>query len=106
MVFYGDRGTEKLTETSVSGNDFLVGVCEAWEHEALRAQDFGVRVVCVRTGVVMGKGGGALAQMLPLFRMGLGGWLGNGCQYMSWIHIDDLVGACSMQPSMMGLVAR
>jgi uncharacterized protein (TIGR01777 family) len=71
--FYGDRGTEKLTETSVSGNDFLAGVCEAWEHEALRAQDFGVRVVCVRTGVVMGKGGGALAQMLPLFRMGLGG---------------------------------
>ncbi|MDP3694726.1 MAG: hypothetical protein Q8R42_01280 [Desulfocapsaceae bacterium] len=81
--FYGDRGTEKLTETSVSGNDFLAGVCEAWEHEALRAQDFGVRVVCVRTGVVMGKGGGALAQMLPLFRMGLGVWLGNGCQYSS-----------------------
>ena len=90
--FYGDRGAEELTEASAPGHDFLAGVCEAWEREALRAQDFGVRVVCIRTGVIIGKGGGALAQMLPLFRMGLGGRLGNGCQYMSWIHIDDLVG--------------
>lgn len=90
--FYGDRGAEKLTEASAPGHGFLAGVCEAWEREALRAQDFGVRVVCIRTGVVVGRGGGALAQMLPLFRMGLGGWLGNGQQYMSWVHIDDLVG--------------
>ncbi len=90
--FYGDRGAEKLSELSAPGHDFLAGVCEAWEREALRAQGFGVRVVCIRTGVVLGKGGGALAQMLPLFRMGLGGWLGNGHQYMSWVHIDDLVG--------------
>lgn len=90
--FYGDRGDEKLTEGSASGHDFLAGVCESWECEALRAQKFGVRVVCIRTGVVLGKGGGALAQMLPLFRMGLGGRLGNGRQYMSWVHIDDLVG--------------
>lgn len=80
--FYGDRGAEKLIESSAPGHDFLAGVCEAWEREALRAQEFGVRVVCVRTGVVLGKGGGALAQMLPLFRMGLGGWLGNGHQYI------------------------
>ena len=90
--FYGDRGAEKLTEGAAPGHDFLAGVCEAWEDEALRAQRFGVRVVCVRTGVVLGRGGGALAQMLPLFRMGLGGRLGNGHQYMSWVHIDDLVG--------------
>ena len=63
--FYGDRGAEKLTEASTPGHDFLAGVCEAWEREALRAQDFGVRVVCIRTGVVIGEGGGALAQMLP-----------------------------------------
>ena len=90
--FYGDRGAEKLVESSAPGHDFLAGVCEAWESEALRAQELGVRVVCIRTGMVLGKGGGALAQMLPLFRMGLGGCLGSGRQYMSWVHIDDLVG--------------
>jgi uncharacterized protein (TIGR01777 family) len=90
--FYGDRGSEKLSEASGPGQDFLAGVCEAWEREALRAQEFGVRVVCVRTGVVLGKGGGAQAQMLPPFRLGLGGRLGTGHQYMSWTHIDDLVG--------------
>ncbi len=90
--FYGDRGSEKLSEASGPGQDFLAEVCEAWEREAMRAQDLGVRVVCVRTGVVLGKGGGALAQMLPPFRLGLGGRLGSGHQYMSWIHIDDLVG--------------
>lgn len=89
---YGDRGPETLSEASAPGHDFLAGVCEAWEREAMRAQDYGVRVVCIRTGVVLGKGGGALAQMLPLFRMGLGGRLGSGHQYMSWVHIDDLVG--------------
>jgi len=90
--FYGDRGAEKLNESAPSGHDFLAGVCAAWEHEALRAQDFGVRVVCVRTAVVLGKDGGALVQMLTPFKMGVGGRLGDGRQYMSWIHIDDLIG--------------
>jgi len=90
--FYGDRGAEELNESAGSGHDFLAEVCAAWEQEALRAKEFGIRVVCVRTGVVLGKDGGAFPQMLPPFRMGLGGRLGNGRQYMSWIHIDDLVG--------------
>lgn len=90
--FYGDRGGEKLDETAAAGHDFLASVCEAWENEAMRATSLGIRVVCVRTGVVLGRDGGALSQMLPPFRMGLGGRLGNGGQYMSWIHVDDLVG--------------
>jgi len=90
--FYGDRGAEKLNESAVAGHDFLADVCAAWEHEALRAREFGIRVVCVRTGVVLGRDGGALSQMLPPFKMGLGGRLGAGRQYMSWIHIDDLIG--------------
>lgn len=90
--FYGHRGSEELSESAEMGHDFLAEVCGTWEQEALRAQDFGVRVVCVRTGVVLGRDGGALTQMLPPFKIGLGGRLGNGQQYMSWIHIDDLVG--------------
>lgn len=90
--FYGDRGAEILNESAAAGHDFLADVCAAWEHEALRAREFGIRVVCVRTGVVLGRDGGALSQMLPPFKMGLGGRLGNGRQYMSWIHIDDLIG--------------
>lgn len=90
--YYGDRGAEKLNESAAPGHDFLAEVCLAWEQEALRAQEFGIRVVCVRTGVVLGKDGGAFPQMLPPFKMGFGGRLGNGRQYMSWIHIDDLVG--------------
>jgi hypothetical protein len=88
--YYGSRGDELLTERSTAGNDFLAQVCRDWEHEALRAEESGVRVVLIRTGVVLGKNGGALAQMLPPFRLGLGGRLGNGRQYMPWIHIDDL----------------
>lgn len=90
--FYGDRGAEKLNESATPGHDFLAGVCAAWENEAMRAENLGIRVVCVRTGVVLGRNGGALSQILPPFKMGLGGKLGNGRQYMSWIHIDDLVG--------------
>ncbi|MBW6520924.1 MAG: TIGR01777 family oxidoreductase [Desulfoarculaceae bacterium] len=88
--YYGSRGDEILTERSAPGNDFLAQVCRDWEEEALRAEEHGVRVVLIRTGVVLGDKGGALAQMLPPFRLGLGGRLGNGRQYMSWIHIDDL----------------
>ncbi len=87
---YGDRGAELLTESSRPGDDFLAGVCRDWEKEAMRAQEFGVRVALVRTAVVLGRNGGALAQMLPPFKLGLGGRLGNGNQYMPWIHIEDL----------------
>ncbi len=88
--YYGSRGNEILTEKSAPGDDFLAKVCKDWEKEALRAEEYGVRVVLIRTGVVLGDDGGALAQMLPPFKLGLGGRLGNGRQYMSWIHIDDL----------------
>lgn len=90
--YYGSRGDEILTEYSAGGRDFLAAVCTAWEEEAARAEAAGIRVVSVRTGVVLGPDGGALAQMRTPFLFGLGARLGNGRQYMSWIHIDDLVG--------------
>ena len=71
-------------------HDFLGEVCVAWEQEARRAAEFGMRVVCIRTGVVLGGDGGALPKMLPPFRFGVGGPLGNGRQWMPWIHVDDL----------------
>ncbi len=89
---YGDRGDEELTESSGSGRDFLAEVCAAWEAEAARARDCGVRVVHLRIGVVLGEGGGALAKMLLPFRLGLGGTLGSGRQWMPWVHRDDVVG--------------
>lgn len=87
--FYGDRGDELLSETSEPGDDFLAGVCRAWEAEALRAREHGVRAVCVRTGVALGDGG-ALKRMLTPFRFGVGGPIGSGRQWMSWIHVRDL----------------
>jgi uncharacterized protein (TIGR01777 family) len=89
--YYGDRGDERLTEASLPGAGFLPEVCQAWEMEAARAKSLGVRVATIRTGIVLGKGGGALEKMLPPFRLGLGGRLGSGRQWMSWIHLDDLV---------------
>jgi uncharacterized protein (TIGR01777 family) len=88
--YYGDRGDEPLFETSPPGDDYLAGVCAAWEHEAATAEELGVRVVALRTAVVLGNGG-ALAQMLPPFRLGVGGPFGGGRQFMPWIHLDDLV---------------
>ncbi len=88
--YYGSRKDEKLTERSTPGNDFLAKVCLDWEREALRAEEYGVRVVLIRTGIVLGDDGGILAQMRLPFKLGLGGRLGSGHQYMSWIHIDDL----------------
>ena len=90
--YYGSQGDEILTESSGPGRDFLAGVCAAWEEEAAKAEAAGIRVVSVRTGAVLGPDGGALAQMRTPFLFGLGARLGNGRQYMSWIHIDDLVG--------------
>lgn len=89
--WYGSHGDEILDETSSPGNGFLAEVCQAWEREAQAAADLGVRVVSVRIGIVMGPGGGALQDLLPMFRLGLGGPLGSGRQWMPWVHIDDLV---------------
>jgi uncharacterized protein (TIGR01777 family) len=92
--YYGDRGDEVLTEGSAAGSGFLAGVCREWEAEADRATQFGLRVVKLRIGFVLGRDGGALAQMLPLFRAGLGGRLGSGKQWMPWIHVDDVAELC------------
>jgi uncharacterized protein len=86
--FYGHRGEEELTEVSPAGSGFLAETVQAWEAEALKAAD--VRTVLLRTSIVLGQGG-ALAAMTPPFRLGLGGPLGDGRQWMSWIHIDDWV---------------
>jgi uncharacterized protein (TIGR01777 family) len=88
---YGDRGDVELDESARPGDDFLAEVCSAWEAETRAAADVGMRVAIVRIGIVLGQGGGALARMVPLFRLGLGGRLGSGRQWMSWIHLDDLV---------------
>lgn len=86
--YYGDRGEEELAEDSPPGGDFLAEVCKEWEAESLKA---GVRTVLVRIGIVLGPGGGALRKMLTPFKLGLGGRLGSGDQWMSWVHRDDLV---------------
>jgi uncharacterized protein (TIGR01777 family) len=91
--YYGDRGEERLTEQSAPGDDFLAGVCAQWEAATTPAADAGIRVVNVRSGVVLARNGGALARMLLPFRLGLGGRVGPGTQYMSWISIDDEVNA-------------
>lgn len=90
--YYGPRADEPLDETAGAGGDFLASVCRAWEAEAQRAEDFGVRVVRLRLGVVLAGDGGALARMLPPFRAFVGGPLGDGRQWMSWIHRDDVTG--------------
>jgi len=90
--YYGDRGAERLTEDSPPGSGFLADVCREWEGATAAAAQAGVRVVCLRTGVVLSARGGALAKMLPPFRLGLGGRIGSGTQFMSWIALDDLVG--------------
>jgi len=88
--YYGHRGDEVLTEESGAGEGFLAETCRAWEDEAKALKTLGVRVVLVRIGIVLGRGGGALAKMLPPFRMGVGGRLSHGKQWMSWIHREDL----------------
>lgn len=88
---YGDRGEQWLTETSPPGTGFLAEVVEGWEREARAAEQLGTRVVLLRTGMVLGRGGGVLARLVPVFRRGLGGRLGSGRQFTSWIHIEDLI---------------
>ena len=90
--YYGDRAGEILTEDSARGTGFLADLCRDWEAAAQAAESSGLRVVLIRTGVVLGRDGGALAQMLPPFRLGLGGPIGPGRQYLPWIHLHDLVG--------------
>jgi uncharacterized protein len=89
--YYGDRADEVLTEQSSPGSNFLAGVCREWESATEPAAQHSIRVVILRLGVVLTPTGGALAKMLTPFRMGVGGIIGSGKQYMSWIAIDDLV---------------
>lgn len=91
--YYGNRGDESLTEAAAPGNDFLAGVCRQWEAACQPARDAGVRVVNARIGVVLSPDGGALAKMLTPFKLGAGGKIGDGIQYVSWISLDDLVSA-------------
>lgn len=90
--YYGPHGDETLDEGCPAGHDFLADVARAWEAEATRAFESGVRVVILRAGVVLGPGGGALGAMLPPFKLGVGGPIGSGGQWMSWIHRDDHCG--------------
>lgn len=89
--YYGNRGEETLTETSPAGDDFLARLAVDWEKQALDAEQQGVRVAILRFGVVLGVGGGALAQMLPAFRNFAGGPIGRGTQWFAWIHMSDLL---------------
>jgi hypothetical protein len=88
--YYGNRGDEILTEESTPGNDFLAGICREWEGEAFKARNVGVRVVIMRIGIVLGRSGGILKKMLLPFKLGLGGPIGDGKHWMSWIHVEDL----------------
>jgi uncharacterized protein (TIGR01777 family) len=90
--FYGFHGDEELTEETPPGDDFLAEICQVWEREAEAASDFGIRVVRVRTGVVLDADGGALKTMLPPFKLGVGGPVAGGSQYLPWVHLDDVVG--------------
>lgn len=93
--YYGNRGDEILKEDATQGDDFLAKVCIDWEKEANQAKTKGIRVVTMRFGVVLGKSGGAISKMLPAFKFFVGGPMGNGKHWFSWIHIDDLVSAIS-----------
>lgn len=105
--YYGHRGEERLTEESPSGSGFLAEVCREWERATEPALQRGVRVVNLRIGIVLSVQGGAMAKLLPPFRLGLGGPLGRGTQWMSWIALEDLVGAIQhilLTPSLRGSI--
>lgn len=90
--YYGDRGDEILTEASPGGTGFVAELARDWEAEALKAEELGIRVVILRNGVVLSRAGGILKKLLPLFRLGLGGKIGSGSQWMPWIHLEDEIG--------------
>ena len=90
--YYGTSQTATFTEDSPPGDDFLARVCIQWEEEARRAADLEMHIACVRTGFALGKDGGALSKILPIFKAGGGGRVGSGKQWCSWVHIDDVVG--------------
>jgi uncharacterized protein len=90
--YYGNRGEERLTESSPPGTDWLAGVCVEWEQAAQAAGELGLRVCVLRAGVVLDRRGGALAKMLPAFQAGVGGPVAGGRQWVAWIHVDDVVG--------------
>ncbi len=105
--YYGDQGDRWLTESSPNGKGFLAQLCREWEGATDIARNAGIRVVTLRTGIVLSPRGGALASMLPVFKAGLGGPIGNGRHYMSWIALDDLVDAllyCLEKPDINGPV--
>lgn len=105
--YYGDRDGELLTETSAPGAGFLPDVCQRWEAAADAAAAIGIRVVHLRFGVILGRQGGALKKMLPIFKLGLGGCMGSGAQWMSWIPLAEVprvVDFCLAQPGMSGPV--
>ncbi|HXK08581.1 MAG TPA: TIGR01777 family oxidoreductase [Vicinamibacteria bacterium] len=104
MGFYGDRGDERLTESSAPGQGFLADVSRAWEDACAPARDQGVRVVNLRFGIVLSPTGGALARMLLPFRLGAGGVVGTGRQWWSWVSLDDVVGAIRHALTTPGLV--
>lgn len=91
--YYGNRGDDALTESSSQGEGFLASLCQQWEAAALEAEQYQVRTAVLRIGVILGHGGGALTKMLPFFQSGLGGALGNGDQYMPWVHLHDVIEA-------------
>lgn len=91
--WYGARGDERLDESAPAADDFLAQVTLGWETEARRAEELGVRVVTTRTGVVLSESGGALEKMLPPFKLGVGGPVAGGRQYVPWVHLDDVIGA-------------
>lgn len=91
--FYGDRGDEEVTEDTGPGPGFLAEVCRQWEAATAPAEEAGIRVVHLRTGIVQSSSGGALKQLLLPFKLGLGGRFGSGRQWLSWVHIDDHIGA-------------
>jgi uncharacterized protein len=93
MGFYGDRGDDEMTESSPSGDGFFPEVCREWEAESRRAEDLGIRTVLLRTGIVLSKDGGALGTMLLPFKFGVGGVVGSGKQWMSWISLEDEIRA-------------
>lgn len=90
--YYGDRGNERLSESAVRGSGFLSDVCQEWEHAAKTAEKHDVRIAIPRLGFVLAQDGGALETIRPIFRLGLGGRLGSGKQWMPWVHINDICG--------------